>query len=461
MWNSLIRSLARENNAEIEAFKCDSSRVDVEFNRKSRSEAISSNIFWHDSSGLGLRVSRNGIQGSAWTSDFHDDKVGQTFKEALEQTRVTPMAISSFSSENVKTEDLSLCDKRIRDLEFDDYIEEIRTLLKDIVKEIGLRVRLSLFHDRVAINNTAGGEFFVEETLASLNVCAQTNGHAGYAYSHSRHLGNLNPSLILKEAAEDALFSSDKALQGAPKFDTVIFHPNAFSALTYLVLLPYLIGTAFNPMLYPFKPKFSESIRIEDNGRTPGRVGSSIIDHEGVATKNKVIVRNGGIECLMLDLTSASMRNAQSTGNGFRGVKVDDKLFGHRQESYKNRPRVCPTNLNVVGEETMSFSEMAKHSITELYVKSFFWPLECPTCVGGKSMFPVATGYIIKHGEVQHRVKGAALVLDSMLNISDIFGSIDSTSSDSIPNYICCPWVMASKMQFANYDRLSEGVVTV
>lgn len=461
MRSSLLRSLAKENNVEIEAFKSDSSRVDIEFNRKSSSEDISSSVFWHNSLGLGVRVSRSGIQGFAWTSELGDEEVEQTFKDALKQTKIAPIPISSFPNEKMKAENLNLCDKRIRDLDFNDFVEEILSLSKDIDKEIEQRIRITLFYDKLAINNTAGEEFFVEETVASVNVYMQTNGQTGYAYSHARHLNNLCVGVALKEAAEDATFSSVKTLQGAPKFDTVVFHPNAFSALTYLILVPYLVGTAFNPLLSPFKPKFSESIRIEDNGRTHGRVGSSIIDHEGVPTSNKVIIRNGGIESLMLDLTTAKMRNVQSTGNGFRGVKVDDKLFGHRQELYKNSPKVHPTNLNMIGENTMEFSEMIKHSITELYVKHLSWPHGCPTCAGGKALFPIATGYLIRHGEVQQKVRRAALVLDSMLNPSDIFGSIDFTSSDSIASYICCPWVMASKIQFASYDRTGGDVVAV
>lgn len=461
MWSSLLSSLAKENNVEIEAFRSSSSRVDIELNRKSSSGAFSSSVFCHHSTGLGLRVSRNGIQGFAWTSELGEKEVERTFKDALNQTKSMPIPISVFPNENVKAEDLNLLDKRIRGLEFDDFVEEIISLSKDIDIEIEQRIRISFIYDKLAINNTAGGEFSVEETLASLNVRMQTSAHAGYAYSHARHLNDLTPGLALKEAAEDAMFHSVKALQGTPKFDTVVFHPNAFSALIYLVLIPYLAGTALNPLRYPFKPKFSESMRIEDNGRTPGRVGSSILDHEGVPTSNKVIIRNGSIESLILDLTAAKMRNVQSTGNGFREVKVDDKLFGHRKELYKSRPRVCPTNLNVVGEKTMEFSEMLKHSITELYIKRLFWPQGCPTCAGGKTMFPIATGYLIRRGEPQQKVKHAALVLDSMVNISDIFRSIDFTSSDSIANYICCPWVVASKMQLASYDRSSQDVVAV
>jgi predicted Zn-dependent protease len=327
--------------------------------------------------------------------------------------------------------------------------------------DVDQKIRITFIYDRFAISNTAGGDFFVEETLASLNVCMQANGQTGYGFSHARHLDDLKPAMVLKETLEDVTFPSAKALKGSPKFETVVFHPNAFSALTYLTLLPYLAGTAYNPLLYSSNSRFSENIRIEDNGRTPKRVGSSSIDHEGVITSNKVIVRNGRIESLMLDLTTAKMRNMESTGNGFREVKVDDKLFGYRQEMYKNRPRVCPTNLTIVGEKTMDFPEMIQNHITELYIKHFFWPHECPTCPGPSSQSLWETQLCFRNGERQHKVKGAALVLDSMHNISDIFGNIHFASSDSVANYICCPWVLASELQFTSYDRLGIDVITV
>ena len=64
----------------------------------------------------------------------------------------------------------------------------------------------------------------------------------------------------------------------------------------------------------------STCLTLVDDGRLPGRMGSSLVDGEGVATRRTTLLDEGRVASFLYDLRHARLEGCPSTGNAARGV---------------------------------------------------------------------------------------------------------------------------------------------
>jgi PmbA protein len=152
----------------------------------------------------------------------------------------------------------------------------------------------------------------------------------------------------------------------------------------------------------------SDAVRVVDDGRRRGGLGSRPFDAEGQATRRTVLVEKGRLESFLLDVYSARKLGLRSTGNATR--------------SPASAPSVAPTNLWLEPGRG-SLDELIRSTPRGLLVTGLF----------GQGFNPVngdfsrgARGVWIEGGERAFPVEEVTVAG----NLADLLRDIDHVASD-------------------------------
>lgn len=151
----------------------------------------------------------------------------------------------------------------------------------------------------------------------------------------------------------------------------------------------------------------SAGVTIVDDGRLHGGLGSKPFDGEGLPTRRNVLVRDGRLECWLLDCYSARKLGLASTGSATRGTG--------------SAPRVGTTNLWLEPREK-TLEELVAELDRGLLVTELIGMGFNPT-TGDYSRG--AAGLWIEHGEIVHAVEEITIAgrMQDMLRSIDRIGS--------------------------------------
>jgi len=141
----------------------------------------------------------------------------------------------------------------------------------------------------------------------------------------------------------------------------------------------------------------AESFTLHDDPARPWGAGTAPFDDEGVPTARRTLIRAGVLEEFNLDLRSAKVLGARSTGNGFRLAP-------------QSQPAPCPSNL-VLEPGTASVAELIAGMEKGLYVAGLqgAWAGSPFT---GQVAGNIVLGFRIEAGEVVGRVKDCMLAVN-------------------------------------------------
>ncbi|MCA9913508.1 MAG: TldD/PmbA family protein [Anaerolineae bacterium] len=411
-----IASRAAADGIEVEVIITESKETEIEVeggNVEKLSQA--------GSRGMGVRAINGGKTGYAYTSDFSDESIEQTWKTAIELSQVA--TADEFRKlpepEAIPDEDLRIYDAALAELpvtEKVDFIKRVEQAALDFDERVFLTSNCSYFdsisHTYLA-NSKGFAESFGRTTCGSfLSAIARDEGGMVNAigFGASNYFNELNAEAIGQQAARKAV----SILGGQPiptqTASVVLDHfvgaqilyayAQALSAENWQRSRSFLMGKMGEEV-------GSSMVTLMDNGRLPGGMASAPFDGEGVPTKATRLIDEGVLQAVMYDSYTAAKEGKISTGNAGRN--------GHR-----SMPTLASSNFYMQPGHK-SPEEIIKGVEKGLYVISVMQTGGIDPVSGDCSMS--ANGLWIEDGEIQQAVGGVTIATtlgDLLRNISDV-----------------------------------------
>jgi PmbA protein len=297
------------------------------------------------SSGVGVRVVRDGRLGYAYTADLSDQGLRECLAEAranLEVSSEDPGNVLPEASEHQPLEGIfdprqaATSPERKVALALD---LEARTRAADPKVTQVESARYGDVVGQVAIASSGGvrGTFAVTHAWCAAIALATEDGQSqvGFGVDAARTLEDLSPGPVAAEAASRAV-----RMLGATKPPTrtipVVFDRMVAPSLVG-VLLAGLSAEEVQKGRSLFADKLGQRVgaaglQLVDDGRLVDGPGAAPFDAEGVATRRTVLIDDGVLQCFLHNTATAARGGAGSTGNA-------------RRASFKSTPGVSAHNL--------------------------------------------------------------------------------------------------------------------
>ena len=285
------------------------------------------------SSGIGVRVVRDGRQGFAYAATLDDDTVRETFEEALDNSRFGSFDEYAGVAEpdGVEPEPLDLYRTELVDFPTDDKValalELERVTLAADARVTG--VESAEYADSVyeaAVATSRGVAATARETgcyLAAYSLASDGDDtQTGFGFSVGRHPGELSAETAGADAADRAT-----RLLGASKAPTrrltVVLDPYVTARLLGIVGAT-LSGEAVLKGRSLFADRMNEtvgasSLTLIDDATDPEAFTASAIDAEGLATRRIPLISDGVLQAFLYDTYTARRAGVASTGSAVRG----------------------------------------------------------------------------------------------------------------------------------------------
>jgi len=407
---------ASSDGVEIEVVITDNKETSIQVN-KGAVEKLSQS----GSRGIGVRAIQNGKQGYAYTSDFSDESITETWQTAVTLSKV---ATEDEFRKLPEPEPISDEDLEIYDPAFDEVPVEDKVAVALKLEESALAYDEHVFmtqrasygdqvqHMYLANSKGFAGEYSNSGAFAFLMALAKDdNGMvAGMHFGVSTKFEDLDPVSIGEGSAKKAV----SMLSGEPvptqKTTVVLDHfvgaqilaalSQALSASNWQRSRSFLMGKMGQEV-------GSSMVTLMDNGRLKGGFASAPFDGEGVPTKATRLIDEGVLQNLTYDSYTAAKEGTVSTGNAGRN--------GHQ-----SLPGLAPTNFYMqAGEKTPE--EIIKGVDNGFYVMRVMTTGGIDPVTGECSMS--AEGVWIENGELTKSVGGVAIATtlsDFLMNVSDV-----------------------------------------
>jgi PmbA protein len=297
------------------------------------------------SSGLGVRVVRQGRLGYAYTADLSEEGLRQCLAEARANLEVSTEDPGNVLPEAAEHEPLGgIFDARQVDIAPERKVAlaldlEARTRAADAKVS---KVETAQYGDvvsRVAIASSMGvtGTFSLSRAWCLAGALAVENGESqiGYGIDSARSLEDLDIEPVAAEAAERAV-----RMLGATKPPTrtvpVVFDRMVAHSLIG-VLLAGLSAEAVQKRRSLFADKLGERVgasglQLVDDGRLLDGPGAVPFDDEGVPSRRTMLLDDGVLQCFLHNTATGARGGATSTGNA-------------RRMSFKSTPGISAHNV--------------------------------------------------------------------------------------------------------------------
>ena len=300
------------------------------------------------STGVGVRVVRDGRLGYAYTADLSQDGLRQCLDEARANLDVSTEDPGNVLAEAAAVEPLEgIFEPRQVDVPPQRKVQlaldlEARTKAADPKVT---KVESASYGDavvQIAIASSAGvnGSFSVTRAWCYSTALATQDGQSqiGVGIDSGRSLEELDIEPVAAEAADRAV-----RLLGATKPRTrtvpVVFDRMAAPSVIG-VLLAGLSAEAVQKRRSLFADKLGERVgapglELIDDGRLLDGPGAAPFDDEGVPTRRNVLLSDGVLQLFLHNTASAAREGATSTGNAARA-------------SFKSSPGISAHNVYFV-----------------------------------------------------------------------------------------------------------------
>lgn len=309
-------------------------------------------------------------------------------------------------------------------------IEENRNIT--IANSLGKLINSSNNHLR--LYTTIYAERDEEKASSTLSI----GGSVGYEL-----FDNIDIDKRVQETAKNAISKLDaKYFKGGelpviigPGFGAVIFHEACGHGLE---------ATAVSVHESVFSDKFGERIASDkvtliDDGTIANLWGSNTIDDEGNLTNRNVLIKNGILNCYLVDYLNN--RKMNKTVNG----------CSRRQDyTYMPTSRMSNTYLE---PGTDKIEDMIKSIDYGVYCKDMGGGSVNP--ITGDFNFAVNDAYLIENGEITDQIKGISLIgnsRDILMNVEAVSDDLDfgcgicGSLSGGVPVTIGQPTIKVSKI---------------
>jgi PmbA protein len=297
------------------------------------------------SSGVGVRVVRDGRLGYAYTADLSDPGLRECLAEAranLEVSSEDPGNVLPDASEHEPLE--GIFDPRQAATSPEQKVAlaldlEARTRAADPKVTQVESARYGDVVGQVAIANSGGvrGTFAVTHAWCAVIALATEDGQSqvGFGVDAARTLDDLDPGPVAAEAASRAV-----RMLGATKPPTRTI-PVVFDRMVAPSLIGVLLAGLSAEEVQKGRSLFADKLgqrvgaaglRLVDDGRLVDGPGAAPFDAEGVPTRRTVLIDDGVLQHFLHNTATAARGDASSTGNA-------------RRASFKSTPGVSAHNL--------------------------------------------------------------------------------------------------------------------
>jgi PmbA protein len=376
------------------------------------------------SSGVGVRVVRDGRLGYAYTADLSDQGLRECLTEARANLEVSSEDPGNVLPEAVEHEALQgIFDPRQAGAAPERKVAlaldlEARTRAADPKVSQVESARYGDVVGEVAIASSGGvrGSFAVTHAWCAAVALAAEDGQSqvGFAVDAARTLDDLDPGPVAREAASRAV-----RMLGATKPPTrtvpVVFDRMVAPSLVG-VLLAGLSAEEVQKGRSLFADKLGQRVgatglRLVDDGRLVDGPGAAPFDAEGVPTRRTVLIDDGVLQCFLHNTATAARGDASSTGNAGRA-------------SFKSTPGVSAHNLFLAPGELDQAGLLARAGEGLLVqdvsgVHSGANPITGDFSVG-------VSGLLFRGGELAEPVREATVAAQLL----DILQGIEAVGSD-------------------------------
>jgi len=323
-----VVSQAAKDQVEVEAYILDELETQIQLGNE-EVEKLSQSV----SRGMGIRAIDQGKVGYAFTSDFSEASIKQTWQMAVELAAVSsPDEFRKLPEpQMIPDQDLDIWDPELPKITPEQKIELLRDIARsalDYDPRI-LMVPMNIYIDAIShvyLANSKGFAGTYDRTVTGvycLIIAKDQSGETSEAFGQgfSNYYHDLDPVAIGQGGAERAV-----AILGGESVPTqtasVVFSPLAFSNI-----LGY-ISQAMNAEAMQKKRSFllgkvgqevaSDKVILLDNGRMKGGLASAPFDGEGVPTKATRLIDEGVFQGVVYDSYTARKGGTFSTGNAQR-----------------------------------------------------------------------------------------------------------------------------------------------
>lgn len=298
-------------------------------------------------------------------------------------------------------------DKELNDLELEEAVKYGSLSLKaglEVDPKIDFSGSINVISEECNIANSLGVDTSDASTFIFSSITAEKGEEAsGIGQACSRNKKDFEPVKAAREAAETCL----KCVGGRgikPGRYDVIFGPDSCADLTEYILAYGLDLSAVEAGFSYFRGKLGEevakdSLTLSDDGRHSEGIASKKVDDEGVPTQRTELIRKGVLRNFLCDTyysnkLSSSIREFDSTGNGFRFGAVPGR-------SHSTIPRIQPTNF-VIEEGRDSLDELIEDTKRGILVGRIWYTYPINPTVGEFSTTNRGNTFYIEEGVIKY-----------------------------------------------------------
>jgi len=420
----LIESAIKRGADQAEAYIKSSRNLSLEVKNQTI-DAIESSL----SSGYSLRIIRDGRLGFFYSTSIAE--MESVVKNATETARWADK--DEHLALPLKTDDLKshpnsleIFDRETAEIKEDDAIKHV----------LGIEKAARDFDGRIKKTRKASGTFGRGEVLilnskgvaisypytkctAQVMTVAENGSESqmGWDFDGSRFLRDVSFEGVGRNAAKRAV-----QLLGSKKINTIkapVILDNSVASEFLGIFASSLSAESVQKGRSLLKGRIGQSvvsskINLIDSGMIPHRLGTRPFDDEGVATSEKVLIREGALQGYLYNTYTAKKDGVTSTGNAARG-------------GYSGLPSIGITNLYVkaVSEsDVMTFNNLLNSLDKGLYITEAMG-VHTANPISGEFSIGVS-GLWIENGEIKFPVKEAVISGD----ILSLFQKIEAIGDD-------------------------------
>jgi len=314
---------------------------------------------------------------------------------------------------------LQTCDPSLAQVPTSRLVEigrEIIRALTSIDHNASVHVDLQKSIERVTLRNTAGAE--IEEDFGSLTIGVTVERVRG---KDVLILGDEHESLVVDETYRQVVERLGRHLRLARRSARlrsgrmpVLFSPSGAAVLTLPILLA-VDGKNVQQNASPLAGRlgervFDRKLTLWDDPTLAARPSSSRYDDEGVPCRRKAIILQGALGSYLLDLRTAALLGASSTGNGAREIFTS--------------PAPEPSCLVMEGGDR-PVDDIVSRIDHGLLVEDVLG-LGQGNEISGAFSNALGLAYLIDRGEIVGRVKDVSIAG----NVYDLLTDVDALSSE-------------------------------
>jgi TldD protein len=383
--------------------------------------------------GVGIRVLVDGCWGFSSTSEMSDGSLLDTMRAALssasllskgKQRKVSKLAdanlaVGTFKPPvNGKLEDYSIEDKVKLVKDSEAYARKCSRK----IRSASCTYRETIDHKIIVNTDGASAELFDSKPEFSITAVAAESGNSVIASEGIGITGgwkDLFSSKSAKDIAREAAQKAVKLLKARqPKGEktTVILDPGMVGLISHEAI-GHTVEADFVLSGSIVKDKIGQKVAsnlvtLADSGASLIRdnaAGTIFVDDEGVVARRTAIIENGILKSFLHNRETASILNAEPTGNA-------------RAFEYDNEPLIRMRNTYIEPRD-YSYDEIIKETKHGYLIKG---ARNGQADANGEFMFGSQEAYLIENGEIKQLLKGASISGRAF----DVLMSVDAVGKD-------------------------------